>query len=186
MTGWLSLAISLIAIAVAVIVMHRMIDRRAGSAAVMDAIRREVGAILTEMNQTTERNIELIEDRVRKLQETIELADKRLGVLRGEAKRQEGAERVYSHLSRVSRLVPNPADESPAAGPAPPALPADSPSIPDAVPAGAPVTEIEREPTMNERVLGLYRQGISVERIASRVGTAVSEIELIVSLGERA
>jgi hypothetical protein len=38
---------------------------------------------------------------------------------------------------------------------------------------------------LRDRALGLYRQGIPIERIASRLGTTVSEIELIVSLGER-
>jgi hypothetical protein len=224
MTVWLSLAISLVATAVAVIVMRRMVDRHAGSASVMDEIRREAGAILTEMNQTTERSIQLIEDQVARLQETIDLADKRLGTLRREADRQKNAEQVYSHLGRVSRLTPGAADHPPpsqptvadgpaSAGSGPSGKPAETTLSPagsgsadsassgaalveagatDTVPGmsgslddAAPAVQAESEPTMKERVLGLYRQGISVERIASRVGTAVSEIELIVSLGDR-
>ena len=53
-------------------------------------------------------------------------------------------------------------------------------------PATTPTHEVAPGPVpLKERVLTLYRQGMPVERIAARVGTAVSEIELIVSLNER-
>lgn len=180
MTAWLSLAISLVAIATAVIVIRRMIDRRADSAAVMDEIRREVGAILTEMNQTTERNIELIEDRVARLQELIEQADRRLGTLRRETQKQEKADMVYSHLSRVAGAPLTDGSNEPS-------MKNPDKSISPAEPIDTPEGNADTETpvSLKDRVLDLYRQGIPIERIASRVGTAVSEIELIVSLGER-
>ncbi|MCK4515686.1 MAG: hypothetical protein KAU31_10535 [Spirochaetaceae bacterium] len=183
MTAWLSLAISLVAIAIAVIVIRRMVDRRASSTAVMDEIRREVGAILTEMNQTTERNIELIEDRVTRLQELIVQADRRLGTLRRETQKQEKAEMVYSHLSRVARSAGSP----PADGGNESSTNKGAQSSGGAEPSDASgeVAQTATSVPLKDRVLDLYRQGIPIERIASRVGTAVSEIELIVSLGER-
>ena len=199
MTAWLSLAISLVAVAIAVIVTRRMVDRRTGSAAVMDEIRREVGSILTEMNQTTERNIELLEDRVTRLKEVVDQADRRLGTLRRETQKQENAEMVYSHLGRVARpaagrasggsppLEQRPGESTLAEG-------ADQPPVNDRAQSNGnaqPIDETEgepdnrTEPPLKDRALGLYRQGISVDRIASRLKTTVSEIELIVSLGER-
>jgi len=199
MTAWLSLAISLVAVAIAVIVTRRMVDRRTGSAAVMDEIRREVGSILTEMNQTTERNIELLEDRVTRLKEIVDQADRRLGTLRRETQKQENAEMVYSHLGRVARpaaggasgdsppLEQKPGESTPAEG-------ADQPPGNGRAQSNGnaqPIDETGGEPhnrtelPLKDRVLDLYRQGIPIERIASRLKTTVSEIELIVSLGER-
>jgi len=199
MTAWLSLAISLVAVAIAVIVTRRMVDRRTGSAAVMDEIRREVGSILTEMNQTTERNIELLEDRVTRLKEIVDQADRRLGTLRRETQKQENAEMVYSHLGRVARPA-----AGRASGGSPPseqkrgestlAEGADQPPVNGRAQSNGnaqPIDETGGEPDnraelpLKDRVLDLYRQGIPIERIASRLKTTVSEIELIVSLGER-
>ncbi|MEE8441034.1 MAG: hypothetical protein V3S41_04870 [Spirochaetia bacterium] len=162
-----------------------MIDRHTGSAAAMDEIRREVGAILTEMNQTTERNIALIEDRLKRLQELIGQADQRLGNLRREARRQESSEMVYSHLSRVVRPVGP--QSSPTEGADEPAAGGRAESVGSAQSSDGPENDSETgaEMSLKDRVLDLYRQGLPIERIASRVGTAVSEIELIVSLGER-
>jgi hypothetical protein len=160
-----------------------MIDRKSASVAVLDEIRREVGAILTEMNQTTERNIELLEDRISRLQETLDQADRRVSILRRENSRQHSAEKVYSHLATPSVPVqPTGVPESASQG----GGVESSGARPDR--SEGPTASLEQQPdemTQKERVMVLYRQGIPIERIASRVGTAVSEVELIVSLSER-
>lgn len=235
MTGWLSLGLSLAAVAAGILIMRRMIDRRAGADAVLDDIRREVGAILTEMNQTTERNIELVEDSVGRLKKLLDDADRRIGLLRREIRKTEQSGAVYTHLRPAARVASRPETEDVPAEQSSNVLsrPASPEAEPVSGPAGAPgsapsaegatnlaaaedargvagppdarqtsgepelavsgaVTPAPREETreipevpLKERVLGLYRQGIPIERIASRVGTAVSEIELIVSLSER-
>jgi transposase len=202
-TSWLALGISLVAIAVALVVMRRMIDKRAGSAAVLDEIKREVGAILTELNQTTERNIELIEDRIAELQKLIEQADRRLTTLRREYRRSEASDVTYSKLKprSVPSIGPEPEpetakrEEDRAAGGArseEPQRAGNKGSEPLATAAGLQESgepggqSGSPEPVpVRERVLQLYRQGVSVERIASRLKTTIAEVELIVSLNER-
>lgn len=164
----------------------------------MEEIRREIGAIITEMNQTTERNIELIEDRIGRLKKLIEAADKRVVVMRREAERRDRAEETYSRLGRTLQVLPEspPATDSRRSDPVPDTdprepLPVEEGVIPGRPPV-SPDTEDDSEgspdgdpASLRRRVLGLYRLGIPIERIASRVGTTVSEIELIVSLGDR-
>jgi len=167
------------------VLVRRMIDKRTGADVVLDEIRREVGAILTEMNQTTERNIELIEDRVSTLKAVLEKADRKLTVLQRESSRQDNAEKLYSRLSRSVPVTAEPADV--VAGAAPLSQPPTDNGEKRAVQAEAAVREESEDPKpdLKSEVLRLYRRGIAFERIASRVGTAVSEVELIVSLSER-
>ncbi|MFW5784004.1 MAG: hypothetical protein ACOCY8_05755, partial [Spirochaetota bacterium] len=82
MSGWISVAITVILVVVAYLVLNRNIRTRTSQQTALDEIKREVGAIITELNSTTERNIELIEDRIASLERLIEQADKRVGVLR--------------------------------------------------------------------------------------------------------
>lgn len=177
MTGWLSLGISIVALAVAVVFLRRMVERRTGAEVVLDEIRREVGAILTEMNQTTERNIELVEDRLGRLKTTLEQADRKLGLLSRETARRAEAE----EYTRLSRSVPRVA--------APPEAEVEVSRPPAAVDESAETEagfdEPAEEPDVRSRILQMYRQGVDVDRIAKNVGTAVSEVELIVSLGGR-
>jgi TolA-binding protein len=185
MTAWLSLAISLVALAVVVVLVRGMVDRRTGSAVALDEIRREVGAILTEMNQATERNIELMEDKIEALTALIDQADRRLTVLRRENSRQGSMEQTYSKLRRSANQLSDPAEAAD-----PPAETgdhgaADGPDAESQSPVEAGSTVEEDSPSVKEQVLTLYRQGLSVDRIATRVGTAVSEVEFIVSLNER-
>ena len=195
--------------------MRRMVDRHAGSGAVLEEIRREVGGILTEMNQTTERNIELVEDSVSRLRTVIDQADRRLAILKRETEKHENSGIVYSHLSSAARPMVRDTepelvksddpvktgstatdsvapDTSEARRPTDGATPVHETSAPsmdnepsESQQAGNGEGVVINDLPLKERVMGLYRQGIPIDRIASRVDTAVSEVELIVSLSER-
>ena len=66
-----------------------------------ERLREELGQLVRDLNQTTDRNITLLEDAVRSLKEAVAEADRRAAVLRREAERrvQEGA--VYDRLGRM-------------------------------------------------------------------------------------
>lgn len=208
MSAWLSIAITIVLIVVAFVVLNRNINVRTSQQAALDEIKREVGAIITELNSTTERNVELIEDRISNLERLIEQADRRVGALRRDLASRQGESVTYSHLRR-------PVDRSGAASAEPSSPPEIGPTSPSSREnrrepgrsAGEPDTrpddeEIELrfarerahlrsegpargdEPTVppRERVRRLYLQGVPLERIAAIVGKTVGEVELIVSL----
>lgn len=100
MSGWLSVAITVILVVVAYLVLNRTIRARTSQQAALDEVKREVGAIITELNATTERNIELIEDRIASLERLIEQADKRVGALRRDLAAHQGESGTYSRLGR--------------------------------------------------------------------------------------
>lgn len=174
MSGWLSLAITVILLVVVYLVLNRTITVRTTQQSALDEIKREVGAIITELNATSERNIELIEDRIATLERLLEQADRRIGALRRDLPAQ-GSAGTYSNLGNSVRVRPSvETNESESAR--------EEPEVNgERATADRPASARR---SLRERVRGLYLQGLSLERIASIVGKTVGEVELIVSLDE--
>lgn len=196
MSGWLSFAITVILVAVAFLVLNRSIRTRTSQQSALDEIKREVGAVITELNQTTERNIELIEDRIHRLDELIRQADGRLRALKRDLPASVQDDR-YSRSGRTVERAQDADGESASTAPGTRDLFSKT-SQPD---PGAGMTESAhtRRPGLasgsgpgsdaspvptRERVRQLYLQGIPLERIAAITGKTIGEVELIVSLEE--
>lgn len=184
MSGWLSVAITVILIVVAYLVLNRNIRARTSQQAALDEIKREVGAIITELNSTTERNIELIEDRIASLERLIEQADKRVGALKRDLAAHQGEGATYSRLGRPVGSFERGPTVPAAAGNEEEAPAAHDP--PNARPDGAEETTAGGGGTVRQRVRRLYLQGVPMPRIAAIVGKTVGEVELIVALDEGA
>jgi len=143
------------------LILKRRLARALSAAAILGEVRDEVNRILVELNQTTNRNITLIEDRIRSLNELLGKADKRIALMQREAEKQELAARLYSELG--SRR------------PAPPEQP-----------PAAPPSEEREGADRNEEVVRLARSGLSPALIARQLGITLGEVELIISLAQRA
>ncbi len=127
-------------------------------------IREEVNRLMVELNQTTDRNIALIEDRIASLTELLSKADKKIGLLRRESEKHDMGAKVYGRIREVK--APDQAVESPR-----------EPTV------NPPAFEAETD--LRERVIALHRAGITASLIASRVGAPRGEVELILSLEDR-
>lgn len=154
------------------LVLRRRIDRSTRPEGALDDVKREVGSIITELNQTAERTVALLEDRLDSLQTMIDQADRRITVLR----RELPGTPTYTRKG----------------------MPVNAPPTPNSVPGEAPVTTANKPVTegsahgttagsaavpLRERVRELYLQGLPVPRIATIVGKTAGEVELIISLG---
>ena len=74
--------------------------RRATTAnAQIAEIRDEMSRLVVELNQTTDRNIALIEDRMASLNELLSAADKKIGLLHREIEKHDVGTQVYSRLA---------------------------------------------------------------------------------------
>jgi type IV secretory pathway VirJ component len=157
-------------------------------------IREEVSRLLVELNQTTDRNIALIEDRIAILNDQLGAADKKIGLLRRESEKHDVGTQVYSRLAeakaRTAAHVARPrearrdaaADLFVGSGQAS----EQSPSLAVELSQGpARPREGDRAPDMHERVMMLHRAGFSASLIASRVGAPLGEVELVISLEQR-
>ncbi len=98
-----------------------------GLGEVLERARREIGALVAEMNGAAERNVSLIEDRIRALNEALESAGRGFEALKRESEARLRERQAYERLTRASRQAslgvgmpqaagsrPAPAEESPA------------------------------------------------------------------------
>jgi DNA-binding NarL/FixJ family response regulator len=152
------------------LILKRRLTRTLNAARLAGEVREEANRILVELNQATNRNVTLIEDRIATLNELLGKADRKIALLEREVEKQELGARLYSELA--SRR-PLPAEEPPA--------PAQEPGEPEEAPEPA-----REGADRNEEVVRLARSGLSPALIGRRLGITLGEVELIISLGQRA
>jgi hypothetical protein len=75
------------------------VRRAASSESRIAEIRDEVSRLLVELNQATDRNIALMEDKIAVLNEAISTADKKIGLLRRETEKHDVGSQIYSRLA---------------------------------------------------------------------------------------
>ncbi len=151
-------------------------------------IREEVSRLLVELNQTTDRNIAVMEDKIASLNETLSSADKKIGLLQREIEKHDVGSQIYSRLAerrpqRPPEAIPAEAVEPPEPEPAP--APRGVTPRAEQAPAAPLAVELSEKPDLHERVMMLHRSGFAPSLIASRVGVPLGEVELIISLEQR-
>jgi hypothetical protein len=176
----------------------------------LEGVREEARALVLELNETADRNVSLVEDRMLSLRKLLDEADRRMGVVHREFEKRDMEREVYTKLNRRRPIVPGAArlivpevtrsasdvsrDESSS-----PAAPNGVPESPITLNLGStdeekgqviPEVKISADfivPSMTKReeALDLYRRGISAELIAAKLGVTVAEIELLIEIEER-
>jgi hypothetical protein len=159
-------------------ILSRRVRRELDARAVLDAIRDEVNGLVVELNQTTDRNIGLAEERMRSLKTLIDTADRKIQLASREFEKHQIGVEVYnklksSSLRRAQSGVENPKADQTHRG--------DENATPGTAPRGDEPQEADERP-LADRVAELSRQGFDSRIIASRLGTTVGEVELILSL----
>lgn len=118
---WYTLLITLVIDFGGLLLMYALLRdriRRATSAAAQIAeLRDEVSRLVVELNQTTERNVALLENRVSGLTDLLAAADRKIGLLRRESEKHDVGAQVYSRLAEggsrgmsASGSAPTPAE----------------------------------------------------------------------------
>ena len=176
----------------------------------LSELQEEVNSILKSINETTDRDISLIEEREKNLKTLLAEIEKRLKVYIREVELRRGAEEAYRELGKnryrlhqdsrsesdfrsESDLLAKPDSRSEAVqqerprdteetAPVNPAFP-----IPEfkVKPQAAPGEPRENPPPVGEQILSLVRAGFSVPIIASRLGISIAEVEFAAALLER-
>jgi hypothetical protein len=168
------LALNLVGFLVVWLLLRDRVRRYASPAAQTAELRAEVDRLVVELNQTTERNILLLEDRIAGLTAVLAQADKRMELLRREAEKREIGARVYARLGESRKS----------------SLEAGGPSPMEETMARSVSDEFEKPPPPNiaeprqEEVVRLHKAGFSSTLIAGKTGVPRGEVELIISLEE--
>ncbi|MCL2832223.1 MAG: hypothetical protein FWD78_03550 [Treponema sp.] len=193
------------------IYLRSYINKKTSYDSTLREVRDEVNRIIKNIDEITDKDISLIEDREKRLKEILEDTEKRLGLLTRELDRRETAEKTYREMGKnPARIIDTlktfksaPSAE-PALSPAvqqasPPAAalpqtaaltvaapqsvisPAPQPAVQSALPQPAAPPAIPLE----EQIRELARSGFPAQAIASRLGISIAEAEFAVALQMR-
>jgi len=166
------------------------IKKRTSVSGQLEEYRAEVIKLNAEINSVTDRNLTLIEDKVKKLKELLEEADKRVSVYAGELEKSRRGEALYTSLGRGIRAALK-TEEAPAASPLlSPVRPHDvsiTPSVPPPVkPAQTAQEPPPSKPPSKSQIRSsidlLLNEGLSPEQVASRLDISIAEVNLAVNL----
>ncbi|MDR0378122.1 MAG: hypothetical protein LBH70_10055 [Spirochaetaceae bacterium] len=174
------------------------LKRRTGRERILVELNDEIERLVRDVNEITNRDTLLVEDRVKTLKALLEDIDHRIILLAGEVSRRRTQEEVYVELGKFrSPIVESDLTASVPLPSAPVPAPAGSPSAagtgaarpspsqtysPHIVHSASPI--VPKPPPFAEQVAGLYLAGLSPELIAARLGAALSEVELAIALVE--
>ncbi|WP_319561851.1 hypothetical protein [Marispirochaeta sp.] len=168
------------------IVVFRLVHKRTvRPKKLLTEIESELDSLLVEMNGTTDRNIRLIEDSVRRLKEEVAKADKRIRILQGQNQKRDDIPRTdYVHLARKKPLSIEVVEE--------PVTKAGD-SISDSTLAtenksgdtSSRPLDNQTGNSVKEKIIELNKKGIDAKIIAGKVGRPLGEVELIISLSEK-
>jgi len=139
---------------------------------VLKEIRSQVNELVSEFDRVADRNISIIEDRVRQIESLIGDADKRIRLLGEKSNESESHKKVYSDLKKKMPLVPNSLDRR-----------AKKSTVIDSQPElFVEDGKVDVEQSMKSKVVNLFNKGISSKEIASKLGITIGEVELVISL----
>jgi hypothetical protein len=162
------------------------IKRRTSREGILAGYQEEVNRLIAEIDRATDRDAQLVEDRVAALRKILEDADRRIALLSRDLDRRRAGTELYTALGEGRRPAsdplspPQPGADSPRpSGEAP----AEAPGAPKGPPPGPPAKPPARP--LTERVQELARQGLAAQLIAARLGVSLSEVELALAVSRR-
>jgi len=168
------------------------IKKRTSVSGQLEEYRNEVIKLNAEINSVTDRNLTLIEDKVKKLKELLEEADKRVAVYAGELEKSRRGEALYTSLGRGIRAALKTEESAPASPLLSPVRPQDAAIKPSEPPPARPAqTPAAQEPppskSASKRQIRssidlLLNEGLSPEQVASRLDISIAEVNLAMNL----
>ncbi|MDR3248888.1 MAG: hypothetical protein LBT39_08880 [Treponema sp.] len=177
--------VSLVLCAFFFVYFHIYIRRRTSHENILANYRDEVNRLIADIDSATDRDAQLVEDRIATLRKTLDEADRRISLLSRDLERRRPGMELYTSLGTKQPPLSEPLRATAAASPVPvltppPVYVAPSPTVPPMEPPAEPPVR-----PLTERVADLSRQGISPELIAARLELSLSEVELALAVSRR-
>jgi len=176
------------------------IKRKISVSELLAEYRTEVYRLNTEINAVTDRNLLLVEDRIKKLKEILDDTDKRIKVYVQELDRSRTGEALYTSLGKGIRAALKTAPENPPENAKKPEYapelsaqmpkltlvtrdiaPVDSavkPQVPAPYSAPKPPSKAQIRAQIDE----LIKENLSPADIAARLGISIAEVDLAMNL----
>src|SRR6056297_2792602 len=98
-----SLAVNIIVVSLLFLFLTRRLVRKLSLDESIDELQREVGGIVTEMNQAAERNISILEDKIDQLREIEQRIDRKITLLNRETQKENESAATYREIVREAQ-----------------------------------------------------------------------------------
>lgn len=143
-------------------ILSKRINKKINNKTFLNDVKEEINLLITQINETSDRNVLLIENRLERLNSLLSASDKKLSKLRTAV-----IDNIPEKQEPVELEIVEP-----------------EPELPPIEQADGKSNIIQDNPSLNrkERILLLYKQGISSSVIASQTRSTIGEVELIISL----
>lgn len=178
----------------AMVIFYRMLKSRFSPAKVLGELRSEVDKLVIDLGREADRDVAILESRIKNLRALIDEADRRILVADREFAKKERESAVIADVRVPEHAKANPVSESRANQVTPSVAVSASRDAKPQRPAEQPVTiytrpaikrsEAQIEPLIptRERVLEMARKGITALMIANTLSLSLGEVELILDM----
>ena len=144
------------------------IRRRITSSELLAERQKEVYRLIAEIDSITDRDAQLVEERIKTLRSLLEDTDKRISVYLSELEKSRAGEALYNDLRKgIHAVFKNPVE-----------LPAAPPVQPSQPEVSAPLSRQQ----IRAQIDVLIGEGFSPSEIASRLGVSIAEVNLAMNL----
>lgn len=168
-------------------IFYRILKTRFSSKKILDNLRSEVDKLIADLGREADRDVGILEDRVKNLRALIDEADRRILMADREGAKRQESQRLMTQAQQKVEPKAEPTVE--------PVQAHDRVEIRREEPMRRPVTVYSRTPVvtksekpiqplipLHEQVLELARKGISSEMIAHTLSVPLGEVELILDM----
>lgn len=178
----------------AMVIFYRILKSKFSPAKVLGELRSEVDKLVIDLGREADRDVAILESRIKNLRALIDEADRRILVADRELVKKERESAVIADVRVPERAKANPVSESRANQVTPSVAVSASRDAKPQRPAEQPVTiytrpaikrsEAQIEPLIptRERVLEMARKGITAPMIANTLSLSLGEVELILDM----
>ncbi|MDC7220139.1 MAG: hypothetical protein PQJ59_09375 [Spirochaetales bacterium] len=139
----------------------------------IESVRREIEQLIIELDSTTDRNVEILENRIVSLKEAVKQGERVIRLIESEKEKRDTP--LYTELhgkQPFQEVIPEPEEKE---------LPPQN-----VIGVTPPLDNLEIEVIDGrDRALELYKQGMDASLIASSTGLPRGEVDLIISLHKK-
>ena len=169
------------------------IKRRTSASGFLPEYRAEVNRLIADIDAATDRDSQLVEDRIKKLKEILDDTDKRVSVYVKELEKSRTGEALYTNLKYgIRAALKTEAESAPAQNAPVPQFSVVRPNVevmpqPEPAPGKAAATEQQAQKPPSKRQIRAHidlhaNEGRPPEEIASRLGISIAEVDLAMNL----
>ena len=166
------------------------IKKRTSPSGLLDDYRTEIGRLIAEIDKATDRDSQLVEDRIKQLKSVIEETDKRISLYVKELEKSRSGEVLYTSLGKGIRAALSTEKETEkkqaVLSPVYPNIPVYSSVVPPQQTVKAAPSETAKKPPSKKQIRShidiLLNEGVPPEEIASKLEISVAEVNLAMNL----